>query len=1537
MKKILPFLFALLISNVCFAQTYVNGSVLTGTSTYSGVTNPTVGYQWSEVAYDAPNTTYSSTNAGYSCNRTSSNTGFRLADDFVIPAGEKWTINTVEFLAYQTGYAGVTSPFNEIYVEIWNGAPNVVGSTIVFGDMVTNRFSSSSEIFAHRIFNTVAPSPGTASGTTRRIWKTIANANVTLCSGTYWVVFQTGINNASVYSLHFAPPVTLPNVRAVPGANALQYNESSSTWIPSIDAGNPTTATDENIAIPFTVNYTDANPLTITASPNTAVCLGSNITLTAGGATAPYTWSSGISDGVPFQLNANSTYTVSAVDGSGCNVSKSVDVTTIALPPVTASSIPVTASVCDGGSVTLSGGGATTYTWSGPVPVSDNTPFIANATAAGTYTVTGSDGTCSSTATIQLTVNPLPTVTATSIPSPAIVCQGGSVTLNGGGATSYTWTDGVNIQTDGVAFFPSASSIYTVTGTDAGCSSTATIAVTVNTFQTPPSAPTPEILYYKFDGSGTTVPNLALTPPAGTANATIMGGITQGGSGLFGGGLNGTGVASSSDYLNTGWAPNLGTGSWTIAFWSSGISTNTTLYYIFGDVNSNGFRCFTNGVAGSTNWILRGAGLTDITLPGGALSTPTMNVYVYDATANNVKAYMNGVLVNTVAQGTPNITGTGPFKVMGYSTNVGAPVGGMLDEFRVYNRALTPAEIATLPLPPIVFEATASPAAICAGASSTLTATGASSYTWQPGGMTGSSVNVSPTATTIYTITGTDAGGCTSVTTVTVTINTPTVVANATPSSTVCDGTSITLYGSGASSYTWAGPIAITDNTPFTANVASAGTYTVTGTNAGCSSTATIVVSISSPSIITATVSPNDTVCSGIPITLSGAGGVTYTWNSIPTLTSDTTLIPASAATYTVVGTDAGGCTGSATISISFSSTPIFVDDFETGSLSPAWQSGTGSYTATVVNTNPAEGSYNLKLSSTTGNAFYQGRYVTFPSAQPTYVSWWARTNTTNAANGYFVLGDNNIGSNNGILFAYFNATSSLRFFNTAGYNHPIVANQWYFIEARNIDWTAKTMDIYVDNVLILPGWAFRTPTSTSVTQFHLHSLSAADPEYDKIQIGAGNIVPLVATVSPASTVCAGSPISLHAAGAMNYMWNGLSVPSGDTSLIPAASSVYTVTANDSYGCTASRNVSVTVNPSSGTIAPITSNQSQQHGDDFNIHYSDASCNLIATVDDGFGGNILGATTATVNVEPNAGMHNNQPYVRRWYQITPSSNGSADVVLYINQTDFDDYNAMVTAPYLPLPTSGNNADPNIANIRITKNSDAGLGNSPVVITPTVNWNGTFWELSFNTPSFSQFRIHSVNPNNVPLPVTLTQFKGRMVSSHDELTWTTNAEYQNDYFNLQHSTDGQHFTTIEKVMSKAVNGHSEQELNYVVNHSTPKAGHNYYRLQQVDRDGKLSTNAQVVDLYRSNLGNEVSIYPNPVKDILHIELYASQSQNNTIKLIDMSGRLVKQLQVSSVSGVNNLELNLTDVASGIYTIEVYANDHMMHVSRIRKSN
>lgn len=216
----------------------------------------------------------------------------------------------------------------------------------------------------------------------------------------------------------------------------------------------------------------------------------------------------------------------------------------------------------------------------------------------------------------------------------------------------------------------------------------------------------PEVLHYKFSGTGTSVPNLASAPPAGTETATIMGGLTQGipdlNTGGGGGSLIGTGLSSTTDYLNTGWAPNLGGGSWTISFVTSNLAGTSTLYYIFGDLNTSSFRCFTNGVAGANNWILRGGGFTDTTINGGAGVGKHRTTIVYDSVANNVKGYVDGVLVTTVAQTAPNFTGVGPFKVMGYSANVGAPAGGLLDDFRLYSRALTDVEVADIDVRPVM-------------------------------------------------------------------------------------------------------------------------------------------------------------------------------------------------------------------------------------------------------------------------------------------------------------------------------------------------------------------------------------------------------------------------------------------------------------------------------------------------------------------------------------------------------------------------------------------------------------------------------------------------------------------------------------------------------------------------------------------------------------------------------------------------------------------------------------------------------------------
>jgi uncharacterized repeat protein (TIGR01451 family) len=204
----------------------------------------------------------------------------------------------------------------------------------------------------------------------------------------------------------------------------------------------------------------------------------------------------------------------------------------------------------------------------------------------------------------------------------------------------------------------------------------------------------PELIYYKFDNpGGTTVRNQA-SAPVGTNPAPLMGGLTIGGSGQFGSALVGTGISASTDYVNTGWATNLGTGSWTISLSLNNIPTSSsTLFYFFGDTTAGGLRSFTNGIAGPGNLILRGP-MNDVLVSGVFTGQPAVVHFVYDSTVPEIRGYLNGTLNTTVGQPALNINGTGPFKVNGYGSNVGLPSGGLMDEFRIYNRALPAQEIA---------------------------------------------------------------------------------------------------------------------------------------------------------------------------------------------------------------------------------------------------------------------------------------------------------------------------------------------------------------------------------------------------------------------------------------------------------------------------------------------------------------------------------------------------------------------------------------------------------------------------------------------------------------------------------------------------------------------------------------------------------------------------------------------------------------------------------------------------------------------------
>ena len=231
---------------------------------------------------------------------------------------------------------------------------------------------------------------------------------------------------------------------------------------------------------------------TATISGDATICSGNSATISialTGAAPWSVTYAIAGVNQTPFITSASTytftttiagVYTLASVsDGNSCAAAKSGSATiNVNALPTVGSTVSPSATVCAGASVTLSGTGAATYSWSGgTVPITDGQSFIPALTQ--TYTVTGIDGnSCSNKATQTVTVNTLPLVGSTVSPS-ATVCSGSSITLSGTGATNYSWPGGV---TDGQTFIPS-SITYTVIGTDAAttCSNTSTRSITVTT------------------------------------------------------------------------------------------------------------------------------------------------------------------------------------------------------------------------------------------------------------------------------------------------------------------------------------------------------------------------------------------------------------------------------------------------------------------------------------------------------------------------------------------------------------------------------------------------------------------------------------------------------------------------------------------------------------------------------------------------------------------------------------------------------------------------------------------------------------------------------------------------------------------------------------------------------------------------------------------------------------------------------------------------------------------------------------------------
>ncbi len=288
----------------------------------------------------------------------------------------------------------------------------------------------------------------------------------------------------------------------------------------------------------------------------------------------------------------------------------------------------------------------------------------------------------------------------------------------------------------------------------------------------------------------------------------------------------------------------------------------------------------------------------------------------FDVPANGV--YLMDAVGSTVNNLFRNQAGaTYPYTTPGILSVTGNTAGTMATNYWYFfydwrmhrscnsNRIAVPVHVGSLDV-----VASSSTDSICTGGSTTLMVSGAGSYNWEPGSLSGSSVMVSPGLTTTYTVTGLVGVGCEDSTMITIEVLIPPNVTGSSTSSMICDGAPAFLSGTGASTYYWI-PGGLT-GTSVTAYPSNTTTYTVTGSNSiGCTSTDTALVTVDFVNV-TGSVAPSP-ICYGDSTMVSASGALSFVWMPGNLSGQNLYVHPTTSTTYTVIGTNSNSCTGTDT------------------------------------------------------------------------------------------------------------------------------------------------------------------------------------------------------------------------------------------------------------------------------------------------------------------------------------------------------------------------------------------------------------------------------------------------------------------------------------------------------------------------------------------------------------------------------------------------------------------------------------------------
>jgi hypothetical protein len=168
----------------------------------------------------------------------------------------------------------------------------------------------------------------------------------------------------------------------------------------------------------------------------------------------------------------------------------------------------------------------------------------------------------------------------------------------------------------------------------------------------------------------------------------------------------------------------------------------------------------------------------------------------------------------------------------------------------------------------------------------------------------------------------------------------------------------------------------------------------------------------------------------------------------------------------------------------------------------------------------------------------------------------------------------------------------------------------------------------------------------------------------------------------------------------------------------------------------------------------------------------------------------------------------------------------------------------------------------------------------------------------------------------PLPIELTSFEGKNNDNQNFLTWTTASETQNKGFDIERSTDGSRF---EKIGFVAGNGTTSQTQRYAFNDDKSPNGIAYYRLKQLDFDGRFEY-SKIVAIAQKG-GNAVSVFPNPSNGVFTLS-GLENIEDEQISIVNSIGQSI------AITIQNDGQMDLSAYPSGVYYLRIASSGQVV---------